>query len=256
MMEDRKRVPRRRVAHPGALALVGLMAIVIITGVVLNNNRWVVRTIEVQGRRLYTEQQVIDIAGIRRGDAMLSLKPDEIAKRVNADRYLEYVAVVRQWPDHVLLEVIEHSPAALLYRQGMMVMIDANGFVLEQTAQMSVSLAIPLIVGLDVTAVPMGQLLRVETPARLETALAVLEALQAQGLSMQIEELNVSALDNLYLVMANGLQVMLGNDQNIQDKLLALSASLPQLHAMGQVLVGAVLDVSAGDRADYRPPRQ
>jgi hypothetical protein len=144
---------------------------------------------------------------------------------------------------------------ALLYRQGMMVMIDAQGLVLEQTAQMDVSLPIPLITGLDVAAVPIGQPLRVDTPTRLEVTLKVLAELEAQGLSTQTEELNAKALDNLYLVMASGLQVMLGSDENLTDKLLALRASLPKLNEMGMVLSGAVLDVSASDQADYRPPR-
>ncbi|MDR0896255.1 MAG: FtsQ-type POTRA domain-containing protein [Oscillospiraceae bacterium] len=255
MMEERKCETRRRAAHPGALALVMLLAVAIAAAVLLNNNRWIVRGIEVKGQRLYSAQQVADVAGIALGDSMLSLDIDRVARRVNADRYLEYVALVRQWPDRVLLEVIEHSPVAMLYRQGMTVMIAADGIVLDQTAQMDVSLPVPLITGLNVTAVQTGGLLRAETPQRLETVLAVLSELEAQGLAMQIEELNVSALDNLYLVTSDGLQVMLGGDHDLSTKLKLLRGVLPRLQEMVSTVRGAVLDVSAVDHADYRPPR-
>jgi hypothetical protein len=137
----------------------------------------------------------------------------------------------------------------------MTVMIAADGVVLDQTAQMDVSLPIPLITGLNVTAVQTGRLLQAETPQRLETVLAVLSELEAQGLAMQIEELNVSALDNLYLVMGDGLQVMLGGDHDLFDKLKLLRGVLPRLQEMVSTVRGAVLDVSAVDHADYRPPR-
>ena len=76
-----------------------------------------------------------------------------------------------------------------------------------------------------------------------------LTELEAKNMTGQISELNVADRYNLYLVSQTGVQIMLGDEENIPDKLVWARAVLEKLTQEG--VRRGVLDVSTGKNAVY-----
>ena len=68
----------------------------------------------------------------------------------------------------------------------------------------------------------------------------------------EISEINVASLDDLYLVTRDGLIIRLGEKESLDAKIALVRAALAPLRAAYTVR-GAVLDVSTGQMADFRP---
>ncbi len=244
---------RKQKNHPGAIGLVALLAVLTVLVVVLGNKVFVVKTISVEGNRYCSAEEVMRSAGIQYGDGMFSIDTARVRNGINANRYLEYVGIWRDFPSRVILTVKEHSPRATLTWTGMLVMLGENGVVLEKTAQIDIALDVPVITGIDVARADVGQPIAFKVSGQFEAIFSVLAEADRQGMSPEISELNVAVLDNLYLVTEDGLEIVLGDSGDLENKLLVARAAVATLRGK-QELRGAVLDVSSGQSADYRPP--
>ncbi|MBQ8954563.1 MAG: hypothetical protein IJ048_10635, partial [Clostridia bacterium] len=77
----------------------------------------------------------------------------------------------------------------------------------------------------------------------------VLSEMDRQGMLSTISELNVADRYNLYLVSNTGVKIVLGDEENIPDKLVWARTVLEKLTQEG--IMRGVLDVSTGKNAVY-----
>jgi len=245
---------RKQPRNPGAVALVTLLALVAVALILLNNQVFVVRQVTVEGNRYVSAQEVAASAGIQIGDGMFSLDTAQIRDGINQNRYLHYVGMRRDFPSRVVLTVTEHSPRAAMMWLGMLILLSEDGVVLEQTAQVDMDLNVPMITGMQVASVRVGRPIVLSTAGQFDALSAVLTALDAQGALLEISELNVAHLDNLYLVTHDGLQVTLGSEELLCEKVTLMLSVLPRLRELSDVR-GGMLDVTTAKTADYHPKR-
>lgn len=244
----------KRRSSPGAMSVVVLLGLLAAVALIISNNVFVIRTIEVEGNQLVDTAAVIDLSGIPIGSSMFSLNTSKIRDAINNDRYLEYVGIWRRFPDHVILTVKEDTPRAQIDWMGTLVLIGKDGVVLEQTSHIDIEIDVPMLTGKDVVDVRVGQPLVFAKLGQLEAMNSILDELTHQNLSGEISELNVATLDNLYLVTSDGLQVMLGNSSSLPMKMAQMRAFLADARAKQTMISGGVLDVTTGKFADFRPP--
>lgn len=241
----------RRSGRPGAFATIALLGIFIIAAFVIGNTVFAVRTIVVEGNNAIADQEVIAASGISPGDSMFSIDTLAVRDGINANRYLRYQSLWRDFPNRIILRVSEHSPHATLTFMGMLVMLDSEGAVLDQTAQIEIELDVPMVTGMQVDAVRIGEPIVSTISGQTQAVASVLDELSAQNVTGQISELNVASLDNLYLITIDGLQVMLGDVHQLREKINIMNGFL-QSERMHMALSGCVLDVSTGINADFR----
>jgi len=247
---------RKNQRHPGAAALVALLIILLISGMVVGNQVFVVRSVTVQGNEILSAADVVASSGIELGESMLTLDEDLVRQKINANRYLQFEGVWRDFPDHVVLRVSENMPRATLVWMGMLAMLDQNGLVLEYNSQVDLDLSIPVVTGMQVKAIRIGQPILFELQSQFDAMMEVLSALETLGMYHQIAELNVAQLDNLYLVTYDGLQISLGSTEDLYKKLELTGVAIAQLRQThADKLRGGELDVSAGAQADFLPPQ-
>ena len=77
----------------------------------------------------------------------------------------------------------------------------------------------------------------------------IIEALRQKEMLDLVSELNVANLDEVYLVSVSGVQVVLGEAQDLTEKLEWMRAVLAELTRQG--VMRGVLDVSTGKNAVY-----
>ncbi len=109
--------------------------------------------VDVRGCRYASEQQVRAAAGASVNTSLIVIDTERIAASVStADRWIKNVAVSRQWPDRLVIEVSEYRPYALIASAGQegnrLVYLDRDGTPFLQ-AEAGMDLDYPVVTGLE-----------------------------------------------------------------------------------------------------------
>ena len=235
------------------MALTAILALVAVSLVIAGGRVFVVHSVVVEGNRFISAEEIMRTGGVSIGDSMFTLDTAAVAEKINAHQYLTCNSVWRDFPDRVFINVTEHQPVATANWMGSLVMLGQDGVVMEITGQIDIELAVPVITGASIKSARVGEAVTYGVAGQAEAVEAVLEAIDWQGFTGEISEINVGTLDDLYLVTVDGLIIRLGDSENLDEKILAARSALVPLRA-AYAMRGAVLDVSTGDgQADFQP---
>ena len=243
---------RKKRRASGALALTVILALAAVALVVAGNRLFVVREITVEGNRFISADEIAETAGIAFGDSMLLMDTAAATQRVSAHRFLTCNSIWRDFPSRVFINVTELSPVATVNWMGALLMLGPDGVVMESTSQIELQLDVPVITGASIKSARVGEAVTYSVAGQDEAVALLLEAIDWQGFTSEVSEINVAALDDLYLVTQDGLIIRLGSAENIDEKLALARATLKPIRSAYEVR-GAVLDVSTGVHADFRP---
>jgi cell division protein FtsQ len=137
----RRTPPRRRQRRPRriwraaffALALTGIIGGVV--WALLGSTLLVVRSVAVTGTHLVPVATVLAVADVQPGTPMVRVDTAAIVERVEKIRQVRSVQVVKSWPDHIVIEVLERDSAvAVAMPSGGYDLVDASGVVVRWVA--------------------------------------------------------------------------------------------------------------------------
>ena len=250
---QRRPFGKRKRSASGAVALTAILALVAVSLVIAGGRVFVVHSVVVEGNRFISAEEIMQTGGVSIGDSMFTLDTAAVAEKINAHQYLTCHSVWRDFPDRVFINVTEHQPVATANWMGSLVMLGQDGVVMEITGQIDIELAVPVITGASIKSARVGEAVTYGVAGQAEAVEAVLEAIDWQGFTGEISEINVGTLDDLYLVTVDGLIIRLGDSEKLDEKILTARSALVPLRA-AYAMRGAVLDVSTGDgQADFQP---
>lgn len=250
---QRRPFGKRKRSASGAVALTAILALVAVSLVIAGGRVFVVHSVVVEGNRFISAEEIMQTGGVSIGDSMFTLDTAAVAEKINAHQYLTCNSVWRDFPDRVFINVTEHQPVATANWMGSLVMLGQDGVVMEITGQIDIELAVPVITGASIKSARVGEAVTYGVAGQAEAVEAVLEAIDWQGFTGEISEINVGTLDDLYIVTVDGLIIRLGDSEKLDEKILTARSALVPLRA-AYAMRGAVLDVSTGDgQADFQP---
>lgn len=250
---QRRPFGKRKRSASGAVALTAILALVAVSLVIAGGRVFVVHSVVVEGNRFISAEEIMQTGGVSIGDSMFTLDTAAVAEKINVHQYLTCNSVWRDFPDRVFINVTEHQPVATANWMGSLVMLGQDGVVMEITGQIDIELAVPVITGASIKSARVGEAVTYGVAGQAEAVEAVLEAIDWQGFTGEISEINVGTLDDLYLVTVDGLIIRLGDSEKLDEKILTARSALVPLRA-AYAMRGAVLDVSTGDgQADFQP---
>jgi len=215
-----------------------------------------VRDIMVVGNRSLLQEEVITQSGVKTGDNVLGITGDMLRARLEQNRYIEYLGHGFDYRGTLTLRINERLGMAVVNVLGLYYVLDDSGMVLECAGSAyPLTVSGPYVVGLALSSnaqVTIGEILPVRDTAQLEVMKKVLDELNRTGMLVSASELSVKNLDNLFYTTREGTKVELGDDRNLNTKLLIAREVLAIREPMGD-LIGAKIDVSAGTNAHYIP---
>ena len=85
----------------------------------------------------------------------------------------------------------------------------------------------------------------------LENMCNILKTLKALNAQDMVSEMNVSNSQELYLYTRTGIQVVLGDGEEMDKKLQWMKSAVADLESRGETR--GRLDVSSGNKADFMP---
>lgn len=91
-----------------------------------------IRETVVRGCKELTEKDILDLAAVRPNANILTLNPDAIARRIQANPWVREVQIGREFPDRLVIMVRERTAVALLQKEKGLYLLDSNGAPFKQ----------------------------------------------------------------------------------------------------------------------------
>ena len=242
----------RRKIRPFARVVL-LVAGLLILFLVLNATLFRVRHIQVNGLRTRDPQSVVELSGLNRGmiSIFFGVNERDVEKRLSSDWYLSFVSIERRFPDTLILNVKERAPCANVQGQGSLYLIDEEGFVLANTGSISKSNNLPVLTGLQVRSIRVGEVVTPAKQDQFEDYLNVIAELLKQGCVTEIDQINVTNSEHIYLTTVSGYTADLGQARELMAKIGTMRGVVNKLKEMGRI--GGMIDVTIPGEAVYSP---
>jgi cell division protein FtsQ len=226
---------RRRLLQGLAVVVaVGVLAWLLLAGPVL-----AVRAVQVDGLVTLPADQVQEAAGIGTGTPLLRLDLDAAEVRVARLPQVAQVEVTRDWPDSVVITVVERVPIAVVGEPGQRSLVDADGVLFDVVTGEPPDGVVPL----DVRSP--GP----DDPATL-AGVAAVSSLPA-GVRAQVAGAAATGPDDISLTLSGGTVVRWGDATESRAKSAALVGLLEQIDA-GALEPADTIDVSTPDAVVLR----
>ena len=250
----------RRFLGSGAVKrVIAIVAVIVVVAVILYSALFQVRRITVQGtlptnergEQIISEQEIIRLSGLRVGQSTMTIDDEQIMRKIESNRYLRCTLVDVQW-DSVVIHVKVRMPAAYINHNGMVVLLDNRGFVLEESLSAYTTYdGLVKVIGLDVRRSALGQQITLNNSTQLETYTQILVELKAmQGLDL-LGELDMTSMDSIYLATRDNFYVRLGSEDSIHEKLRAFLITRDKVLQMGYG--SGTIDVTDPGRPTFSP---
>ena len=229
-MDERYAPPRRAPGHPGLTALAVLLTLALIGFLLARSTVFVLRSVQVEGDvTRYTPQQIADIAGVSMYQSIFSINEGQLRQAVESNRYLRFEGMQIVYPDGLILRVSERQPSATVTYLGVMFVLDDEGRVLDQYSADSETLDVPVVTGLKIKRLAIGEELQTEMQWQTQAVQKVLAVLARSELTGRAVDLNAENSDNLYLMTTDGLKIELGDVENMETKISIAQEVLRQI---------------------------
>jgi cell division protein FtsQ len=198
-------------------------------------------TIEVSPLTRLTRSQIVALAGVKPGDAMLGVNLKGVVEQLTKNPWIERVQVRRFFPHTISIALTERSPKAVA-NVGCLYYLDAKGELFKSLAEGD-RLDYPLITGVsevDLEKDPEG------SKEALKNALGLIDSLKS-GTVFSLEDVSEIHYDKGYgftlFTMQGGIPVKLGSG-GFPEKLARLSGIFRELKPQMQALDYIDLDYS------------
>lgn len=206
----RRQWARRWLAWKPVLAVVLVLLLALLLGWLVYFSSFLsVKGVDVQGVRQLSAEQVRAAAAVPEGDALATVDLDRIRARVQALAPVKSADVSREWPDQVLITVVEREPVAVVEIAGRLQGMDEDGVVFRGYAQ-----APP-----DLPRVETGS--STGSDALREAALVV--AALPSDLAATVDHVEVATIDEITLELRDQRLVRWGSadDSDLKAEVLA-----------------------------------
>lgn len=191
-----------------------------------------VNKIEVQGNKIYSEQQVAEISGVEVGDNLLTMNRAAVVGNVYANLpYVKKVSVGRVLPDTIVIKVQESEIAALVKSDtGSSWYVNTNGRVLGSSLENFEGQIVELT-GFTLVAPSAGAdaVASEGMEDSMGAALDVLTQLEGSGLIGMTTSIDAEKSFDLRILCADRFEVQLGGIDQLEYKIWCLQEVVNRL---------------------------
>ena len=247
---------RKKAARQTMAMTVLVVAVVAVLLVLVCSRVFIVRDVMVVGNRNLLREEVVTQSGVVIGDNLLSISSQKLREKLEQNRYIEYLGHGFDYRGTLTLRINERLGMAVVNELGLYYVLDADGMVLEVAGSAyPTEVAGPRVTGFEIdpnSRITVGEKMPVHDRAQLEGMQLVVSAMEETNMLARTSLLDVSNMENMYIMTAEGAKVVLGDTSGMMTKLLIAREVLSVREARGD-LRGAKIDVSNGENAHFIP---
>ena len=191
-----------------------------------------VTKVQIEGNQYYTDEEikkmVLDAPNAGNSILVMLTKTEEKTKDA---QMIDHVTIKRKNRNTIVVNVKEKQMVGCLEFQGQYVNFERQGVIQIITDEQMEG--VPLIDGLSVKSVKVGQKLKGINSKKLNTILSVGKMLEKS--EQKPDRLVFNDMNQLVLYYGE-VEIRLGSDENMDEKMNRLSGILPQLEGMEGIL--------------------
>lgn len=245
--EERARIRSRSITG----RLIFLLAAVLAAIIILQATAFRLRTVYVIGNVHRTAQQVAGASGLVKGLNIFAISEDEVRRNLASDHTIIFLGLQKDYPSTIYLYISEREAVASTQWLGLLYTLDEEGMVMDETNTTTLPAGMPSVTGLQITNIHVGQKLEVRNQEQMQAYYDIMAELRLQYYRDQIQDINLTDSDNIYLLTATGISVRLGTRAYMRAKIGALRTDIAYLQQLGKN--SGLLDVTIPEDAKYRP---
>ena len=210
-----------------------------------------VNHVQVQGNRIYSEQQVTQVAGVETGDNLLMVNKPAIVGNIYANLpYVQTVSVGRVLPDTIVIKIQESEIAGLVRSDtGSSWYLNTQGRVLGSSVEGFDGQVVELT-GFTVTAPNAGEEAVASSGMEesLAAALQTLSQMEGTGLIGMVTSIDTAKSFDIRVYCSDRYEVQLGGDDQMEYKIWCLQAVLEELDEYKRGIIDLTMDGSQSVR--------
>ena len=210
----------------------------------------IVDTIKVGGNNTLEKGEVLTIAGLNPGGHLWLTDVGGAKARLLADPMIKEATVKRIYPDTISIVITERRAAAAILSGGTVAIIDAEGCVMEISAQVPENMV--EVYGVSSSGFTAGQNLSKDSLFNADALLEILTALTNYDILGIIDYIDMSQPLRIEMSTVYGIHVNVGQAEGIGQKLSALPAVISKVMEMGYQ--GGTIDLAVLGDPVYAPP--
>jgi len=235
----------------GVRAVILSLLLILAVALILNASVFRIRNVAVIGNSQFSWEEIVRAAGLEGSVGYFSLNEEKIKTGINANRYLIYEKMEKQFPSSLTLYVRERTACADMQVMGVTYRLDEQGMVLERDGAVQPSGERVLITGFQAREIRVGQTIVPGIADQMNIYLELMQELRLQHYMDEVAELNISDTESLYLITRNGYTAHLGDGTSLRAKIGTVRGVVAKLMEMGRF--GGVIEASQPGEATYTP---
>ncbi|HSW36222.1 MAG TPA: FtsQ-type POTRA domain-containing protein [Candidatus Limnocylindrales bacterium] len=207
-----------------------------------------VSEIQVVGANALNKQTIVSSSGLETGMSIFLFRSQQVADRIRQEYpRVKEITVSRKFPDAIVITLTERIVAGFITTEDGFWIIDRDIISFDHTAELFGSY--PIISGISTEQVSQGAPL--SCSARRNILKSFFEA-WPDTFQIELAELSLRDSYNLVVYTACGLEIWLGNEEDMKHKLMLVKQSIPHLppgektridvRAGGRLIVAAVIN--------------
>jgi len=232
------------------LVYILLFAVVITFLFLIGSRIFEVKDITVTGNQKLNSKIIIKLSGIIAGQNIFKLNTKNIKNNLESNPYVRVISIQRRLPSQVNIIILERKSAAVIEYLGSYIVMDQEGFILEVNKQL-LQPSSPIISGMKMIAFHVGQKVQSSDPYQVKILDDLLIPIYECDIAGMLSEINIDEPNNIYFITREGLQVMMGQANELSYKISLLKSMIPELRRQGKT--SGILDISAINCPVYKP---
>lgn len=217
--------PRRRLRLrlPKGLLLTALGIVGIY--LLLHSQLFSVKTIDVNGNSIVPDEKIVELSEIVAGERLYAVNIKDSAKKIGYYPYVESVTVKRRLPNRIVIDIVERKPVGAVVTTNGYIQVSADGRLLSIAPTIG-KYNLPVISGVQLSEIPSpGNIIQNDN---LTKALQIISE-SDQELLNNLAELNVGQADQVMACTNEGIEIRLGDVDDIEIRLLDLNDILKDI---------------------------
>lgn len=189
------------------------------------------KNIEILGNSSYTDKNLFNLTKENFNKNIYLINKRKIRDDLLKSPYLKTVDIKPKFPNTLVFNIIERTPVATIKFSGGFAIIDDNAFVLETTSDID-KIKKPLISGIDIKNLVLGEKL-LQDDNKLDFSMKIISSIQSAKLLNNVSMIDISNLEDIKIITPQGINVLIGSGENLNENMLVLNKILINLFERG-----------------------
>lgn len=195
--------------------IVGLVGIVLLLLPV-----WNIQAINIPNASIYTEEEIQNATGIKKGMHILSISKGRSLKELKKLAYIKDASIEISFPNTVNILIEENTPLGYVPFNGAYLCIGNDGQVLAQNDKPKLEL--PIIVGLKFNKFKVNEKLAIMNDDNFMIVAEMISTLRKYDFLDKIDTIDISNVEQIHLYV-DKLDVIIGNIREFDKKVMWLT---------------------------------